>query len=194
MRVLIVFLILNISCAKPVPQKSCNFLMNSSGQRISWHHALPIVYYVHNDFPKQYIVNLDRAIKLWEDTTGRNLFQFNGYVHGTPYQDGLSIIYWLNEWEPEKPNEQARTTVYWTGDQIYEFDMRVNNKNFKWIDGHKYDSVDIESVLIHELGHALGLAHHGDIRSVMFPQLPNDYVRTTLTEDNINSINCVYGN
>jgi len=57
--------------------------------------------------------------------------------------------------------EQARTTIYWKGSSIDEADVRVNAHDFHYSidDITPQDKVDFESLIIHEMGHVLGLQH-----------------------------------
>lgn len=128
---------------------------------------------------------------------GREMFVIEeANVQGPPEptQDGKSTIYWMDHWEPELSTQQARTTLYWIGSQIYEADIRVNSANF----GFNFDVrepsgfVDLESLLIHELGHVLGLAHDVTPGSVMNIWLNEGQSRRKFLASNLNSLQCEY--
>lgn len=183
-----------LGCAAPVPENSCTFIQNHEQQRVSWGNQIPINFYVDKNYPDDAINALERAFSVWESAVGRQLFRVIGRTEGSPLKDGQSVIYWLDQWEPEKYNEQARTTVYSSWDQIIETDIRFNNKNFKFAftDNMTYQEVHLESLLIHELGHSLGLGHNDTVKSVMNIQLSNKYIRNVLIEEDKNNIHCEY--
>lgn len=186
------------ACApKPKVEDSCNFVQNVYGQRISWKDQVPIPLFIHADFPKQFIPALEKAMKVWETSAGHKLFTIinNNYRdNSTPEKDGKSVVYWLKAWEAEKPSEQARTSIYWVGDQIREADLRVNAKNFSYyLDTPQSDKqVHLESLLIHELGHVLGLKHNDAGESVMATYLALDFKRDVLSKDDQKAMVCEY--
>ena len=190
-----------IACERKLPpQESCNFVQNSDQLRVSWGSKLPVRLYVHHSVPKEYYGAIERAVKQWNDglKQGRELIHIEGWgTTGleTPGRDGYSVIYWLSDWEASKPTEQARTTIYWTGNRIYEADMRINAHNFTFYGAESSDSivgVDLESLVIHELGHVLGLAHTTANGSVMVPSLASNTARRDPGTMDIQSLKCEY--
>ncbi len=182
---------------KITPESTCNFVMNSMQQRVSWNSNLPISIYVHESVPSEYVSAITSAMKTWEAALGgRKLFEVVGVVSGpaTPQKDGVSIIYFLSTWESNKTSEQARTTIYWQGEQIVEGDIRINAKNFSFFTGATpvAASVDFESLLIHELGHLLGLAHDNQNGSVMNERLASGVLRRDIGSGDLSSVKCEY--
>jgi hypothetical protein len=193
--VLMSFLILNSACSqKQEPQESCNFVQNSSVQRVSWKDAVPIHLYVHDTFPAEHLPALRSAMARWERTLGRPIVRDAGVVGGenAPARDGVSGIYWMNSWETEKPGEQARTTIYWEGNRIKEADIKVNAKNFRYSSTPDGTTVDIESLLVHELGHVMGLQHNTQSGSVMALVLDNGQIRRDPAPNDVQSLKCEY--
>jgi hypothetical protein len=82
----------------------------------------------------------------------------------------------------------ALTTVTYDVDKgdIYDADIEVNtaNNHFTTSDDPGPDDVDLLSVLTHEAGHFLGLAHSAD-QSTMYPDymLGTDAIRTLAADD-----------
>lgn len=191
--------ILGLFACAPTPkaEDACNFVQNVYGQRISWKDQVPIPLLVHVDFPKQYLPALDQAIKVWETAVGHKLFTIVNTSYrdnSSPAKDGKSVVYWLKTWEADKPSEQARTSIYWVGDQIREADLRVNAKNFSYyIDApQNSQGVHLESLLIHELGHVLGLKHNDGEESVMATYLAAHTKRETLSTGDNQAMTCEY--
>jgi hypothetical protein len=181
---------------KPSPQESCNFLQNSSLQRVSWGGRAPVVLYIHSSVPSAYFDSIREAAVVWNRAIGREVIRIGGWTdtNDAPKQDGVNVIYYLRSWENERAIEQARTTVYWAGDRIYEADVRINGRDFNFFAGTDpvYSQVDLLSLMVHEFGHVLGLAHSHTPQSVMATSLPSATLRRDLSADDLNSIRCEY--
>ena len=181
---------------KPSPQDSCNFVQNSELQRVSWGAQTPVIVYIDSSVPAPFFDAINTAAEEWNRAVGREVLKIGGWVNrtGGPMQDRQNVIYYLGDWEPERPTEQARTTVYWAGDRVYEADIRLNGRNFNffWGDDPVAGRVDIQSLVLHELGHVLGLAHNATPQSVMAKSLPSATLRRNLSADDENSIRCEY--
>lgn len=176
------------------PEESCNFVQNSSAQRVSWGDQTPVTLYVDRSVPAEFFGAVEQAVEQWNLVRGRGLIKIGGWINSSsgPARDGANVIYWMNTWEADRPFEQARTTVYWAGERIYEADIRVNAKNFKYATGKVAGTVDIVSLLVHEIGHVLGLTHIESEGSVMATSLASATERRVPTFDDVNSLKCEY--
>ncbi|MCB0362518.1 MAG: matrixin family metalloprotease [Bdellovibrionales bacterium] len=183
---------------RPEPQVSCHFVQNSQQQRVSWKGNLPVKLYLHSSVPVRDYLAIGMAIEEWTRILGREYFRIElTGVSGpsVPSQDGSSMIYWLHSWEAGRRNEQARTTVYWTGDRINEADVRVNAANFSLYSGDGteiFSGVDVTSLMVHELGHVLGLAHITEKPSVMAVSLASGSLRRVPTKVDLEALQCEY--
>jgi len=178
-------------------QESYGFVQNVYGQRISWKSELPIRLSLHESVPQEFYSALEDAIQQWEKSVGRPLFQIVSYkVSGPlqPRQDGVNLIYWMNTWDDNRASEQALTSVYWIGAQIKEADIRINAKNFTFYLHQPKTGRDVhlQSLLVHELGHVLGLKHTDTGSSVMATYLAANATRTVISETDIKSIRYEY--
>lgn len=188
------------ACSRPLPpQESCNFVQNPDLQRVSWRGHLPIHLNLHKSVPKEAYDAIDRAVAEYNLKVGGGQEVFRIDERGKdgeldPEKDGVSMIYWFDTWDPNKPTEQARTTIYWTGTEIFEADMRINAHNFTFNYGTEtsFGDVDLDSLVLHELGHALGLAHNPTHGSVMNITLDNGQVRRKLGDVDMTSLKCEY--
>ena len=180
---------------KPAPQTSCNFVQNSDMQRVSWKSSVPIQIWIHESVPTQYHAAILQSMSQWEYSTGRKLFQAMGIDHGPlqPAQDGKNVIYWMPTWDATRPTEQARTTIYWQDNVIHEADILVNTQNFTYSAPDAVpNQVDFQSLILHELGHSLGLQHDTVTGSVMAAYLADDYERRTPSDFDVQSLKCEY--
>lgn len=84
--------------------------------------------------------------------------------------DRNNNVFWLNgtNWQ-HLPNVLALTTTTFltANNEIIDADMEMNN-NVAWSDNLAANTYDMESVVIHEAGHFLGLNHTGSTNAVMF--------------------------
>jgi hypothetical protein len=178
----------------PAAQDPCGYVQNAYGQRVSLKNGPPIKLYFDANFPTQYYADVQTAIQTWETAIGHQVFdlQPDPQPASTPGQDGLSIIYWLDTWDPSLESEQANTTIYWDGDQITEADMKFDASYYSMSDTPSPTTVDMQSLVLHELGHVLGLKHDDPDQSVMDAYLNSDFERRTLYSADISHLQCEY--
>ena len=202
-------LVLQACAEKPLEEASCNFVQNGSLQRVSWGSQVPVVMYIDSSVPNEFTNDIKAAAAVWNKEIGREVIKIGGYVDSKtePAQDGHNIIYYRSTWESDKANEQARTTVYWAGDRIYEADLKINASvesrfTFSSGDHPEVGRIDMESLIVHEFGHVLGLAHSAAAKSVMARSLPtlntastdpsNQGIRRNLSASDEESVRCEY--
>lgn len=208
MRKYLIFLVVPLcalvlqGCA-PKSQQDCGFVQNVYGERISWKGEVPVTIYLHEDIPAEYAAAIESAAGTWQDASGKKLFNIvtNQRVSGpiNPQKDGKNVIYYFSTWEADKVAEQARTSIYWVGDQIKESDMRINAQNFKYYwnqpgvaSNEPANAVNLEALIIHELGHVLGLKHKDKDSSVMATYLANNTDRTNIPDTDRSALQCEY--
>lgn len=189
--------LLQACSVKPQSQEDCGFVQNVYGERISWKGNLPVPLLIHESVPSDYYQAIESAVQSWEIAFGRPLFKIIGYgarMDNKPKQDGLNVIYWLETWESNKSSEQARTSVYWVSDTIREADIRINAKDFSFYNQAPLHSKDVhfESLVIHELGHVLGLKHKDSDSSVMGTYLASQTSRDSIALTDREALLCEY--
>lgn len=178
-------------------QADCGFVQNVYGERISWKGKLPIRLQIHESVPAEFYPAIEETLRSWEAATGKKLFEvvsWGARGPNQPRQDGTNTIYYLSSWEEGKSQEQARTSVYWVGDQIREADIRLNAKDFNFYVHESAGSreVHMASLLIHEFGHVLGLKHQDQVASVMGTYLASNTVRSSISEADLAAVRCEY--
>ena len=97
-------------------------------------------------------------------------------------------------WAPQSGSVLAVTcTWYGAGNPAaaVEFDMQFD-PDWNWTTGSS-PQVDLESVAVHEFGHALGLGHTSASGAVMFPSYSSGTLNRTPGVDDVNGILAIYG-
>jgi len=177
-------------------ETDCGFVQNSYGQRVSWKQSLPVKVYLDSSFPAEYEETLTKAAQRWEAVLSRSLFVFErSSLATTPGKEGRSTIYWQNPWSEAENKLQAISSLAWKNNQLVEADIKVDAQYYTFFTSTPSSSMDVhlESLMVHELGHALGLKHVGyGTASVMLKVLDYQEKREAPTEADKAHLKCEY--
>lgn len=192
MRYLFLLLFL-VSCA-PKKSEDCGFVQNVYGQRIQW-SSLPVTLNVDKSVSDEYMQSIVNAATTLETAIGTKAFLFNRESGSLPGRDKKSGIYFLTSWDPARKSEQGRTSIYWAGNEIQEADIRINMVDFKYYTrfSSASEKYNLEALLLHEMGHLIGLKHQKRNTSVMEPELSAYTDRVELSSLDKQNIECGYG-
>ncbi len=191
------FVILMSACApQPEPEESCNFVQNSQGQRVSWKHR-NLSIGVDVNIPQRFRVAIEESLDEWEIQSNKSFFG-SEIVDMQPSEVAkfdISFV-WRKDWEDDKRAEQARTLIKYKGDDLYRAVIYINNEhNDFYVSEADKDSREVHmfSLLVHEVGHALGLDHIHTGHSVMETRLASGTERPLAQEDlAVASLSCEY--
>lgn len=196
MKKIIMLLLLATACTRSIPpETSCNFLMSSNQQRITWGtNNLPITLYIDSSVPPSYVPVIEAAAATWNESStlaiGKSLFKIE-----TSNPSTNNTIYFMTSWPAGwTTNEEAMTRDSFSGDSMYQTNVYIDAQNFQFdvTNSGNPNLVNLESLMIHELGHTVGLMHDLNVQSVMYPSLAFGQIRDTIDQVNINSIACGY--
>jgi hypothetical protein len=178
-------------------QDSCNFVQNSQGIRVSWKSSTPFHLIITANVPTDFDSAIIQAATTWNIRKPMNLIEIhrdNSYPT-VASEDGVNGIYWMTEWAADQPDQQARTSIKWDISKLVDSDIKINAKNFKFYktgDPNPAGKINIESLMLHEFGHAMGLKHLNAGGSVMQPTLSSATDRNEPAQVDLNSLNCEY--
>lgn len=182
MKLLPLFFLILCSCSSP--DLKVGMIRNGRGQTVLW-PKLPVVMYIDESVPKEYIPVIHRAAAVWNIDRERIRIENEQFTSDWGH-DKVNVIYWVKDWNFD-PNIQAVTSTYWIGRRYVEADIRVNSRNFTFYISNPTDprAIHIETIFVHEFGHVLGLDHRTSRDSVMIPRLPSNYERNQLTKEDL---------
>lgn len=146
---------------------------------------------------------IERAAETWNIAFGITVFKISlggsNLVLAKPQdylQDDEFVLSFLNNWfDGMNDRVLALTSYSYIDNEMIHADIIFNQDRFSFVDGPapQSDDVDIESVLVHELGHFLGFKHvDPSIESVMNPNLKSGEQKRGLTNKDIQSIESKY--
>lgn len=177
-------------------QDECGYLQNEFGQRISWKSHIPVDFFVSKTIPEEFHQDIIEAADIWNRASGKTIIK----IHLNDTEDTFSTtdqknsIIGLTSWDEDKNTQQALTVAKYRGNLINSADIKVNLKDFAYYSKEPQNSKQIHfgSLLVHELGHTLGLKHAVMKPTVMWATLGSINIRTQLSNTDQTSVECEY--
>ena len=126
--------------------------------------------------PADTIAALQGGFQQWVDDAATDIeFNYQGTTTTSPsnYNDGTNTVGWI-----DTPNvaDQFLAQAVWVSSQgtTLAFDIRFN-RDYQWAWGAQSGHFDVETVQLHEAGHALGLGHTtASTAEVMYPSISSN--------------------
>jgi len=181
-------------------------------RRFSWSvNKLPIKVTTSHEFGAKERQSIKEMASKWEDAANLELFQI-GRVKKNIYFSSLKDYYSQDKdlgiyIVDKKVDGISNTTLAVTQIiaqevminsssihyEIQHADIVLNNFDYSFSIDNTQGTFDLESVMLHELGHFLGLVDHSESKeSVMFPNIAQDSVHRELYWEDINQMNSLY--
>lgn len=150
------------------PTSNCTgdpaYLQNSSCQRLRW-DSLPVVMTFDDNIPAPVRRQAMQAAAEWEAAAGKPLFLFDTLEGRSPKDLNMITIVADSQWDGAS-NENAKTFYLYERQSLRQTIISIRNRVIE------NENIDTFSVILHELGHVLGLGHdETNHSSIMYPQL-----------------------
>lgn len=147
--------------AYPAPTRD-GIAMTSTGKTRKW-KSLPVRICLSKDLPSNIAPALKFAAQTWNESFPKPLFDVNCTARITSFEAQNSAehtVFWVRKGfgKTGDPLALARTLTSYDEDsgELLDADILLNAESF---DDWSSMKVDLRSVLIHELGHVLGIQH-----------------------------------
>jgi len=164
--------------------------------------SVPCTVYLSNTLSSPAQARCRDAMTTWNETC----FSYDCLVYGgtnnvasCSVEDDMNTVSFVNNMDTylaETHITKKKYTFLWLDWYVVEFDININ-PDYEWytnisetaISLAQYDGhVDLESVMLHEYGHALGLDHteyeyYNGQRVVMYSYVPEQTIIRALSED-----------
>lgn len=148
----------------PLSARAYQIRYSRTGSVIRWDRAeFPIHYYIDSNpsMPSGAVEGVIRAFQSWENVGPARLsFAYRGLIKSPAVaNDGRNCIIWVEDgWRHGAQTIAHATTWYFLEDgRIVDCDIEVNARDYDWSTAPSAETLDIQNVIAHEIGHLLGL-------------------------------------
>lgn len=139
---------------------------------------------------------LDVAARSWS-TVSCTAFRavYAGTTSAPAGDDGQNVVYWHDDVWPAllTPNAVAQTVLHTDANgALRDTDIHINGADYKWALQGAGAVPDARAILVHELGHALGLGHSTVATATMFATYPSGIAWRSLEPDDRDGVCALY--
>jgi hypothetical protein len=204
---IVLLCILAISCGKE--ESADTFATGASSSSTGWTSSrFPLQLKVSSAFSSAQATAISDMNDQWYQAVENKVDFFASvdattnleYTNTDDYNDGVMGIYQLNTWPAELSSSALAVTQLYgikSGSNITltHADILVNEENYDFTtDPTDYDKYDFHTVMLHEIGHFLGLGHQSySVESVMQPSVSKIDANRETTNADKGNISVNYG-
>jgi hypothetical protein len=172
--ILVAIAILVAGCGQ---ERSCGFFTTTIGQRIAWKGHDTVTFKISPTADAYLIAASKEAALVLNNSIGREFVVVEETYIISDSDNTIRV-------GPTKHPQTAFTT--WKAD--------INRLSYAKItvSQNAIKHFDLVSILLHEFGHAVGLAHSNDSQSVMFFSLGPTEIKRSFTYTDVKNLKCEY--
>ncbi|MBI2608854.1 MAG: matrixin family metalloprotease [Deltaproteobacteria bacterium] len=143
------------------------YLVTGECHTLSWGGSFPITLNLDQNLPPIFFQAFEKAINTWHSALGRSVFQLRTGLSNSNNVKLLAQDEWKNTGGEDL--QQARTVYRYEKNKIVDFNILFNNVLQYSLDINT-NTVHLTTLITHELGHVLGLAHtQGGLMNAILP-------------------------
>ncbi len=180
--ILLIYFLVLVSCGQPTGNNNFTNSFAASSSNLRWPvNAFPLSLKISTDFDTDKIQAIRNVAYAWNDDnlSGMELFdvsyltQEKNYISASSYLDNEMGIYQLQSWPQDLPPTALAVTQSYGHRrnvglssefiEVFHVDILVNDDYFSFNTDEEVlaKTYDLGTVIVHELGHVLGLNHVG---------------------------------
>jgi len=168
----------------------------STGAIIKWFKNNTVYYVNPSGGPYGSVLACQNAMQTWTNAPANFSFIYGGTTTNTAH--GTLDFYNMIDFGslPQGTVGESAIWFYTHTGEIVDSDTRLNTSYYLWAIDGSADSCDVESIVLHELGHSLQLCDlypPADAEKVMYGYYSKGQIRRSLHQDDIDGIVFIYG-
>ena len=170
MKRLLLFALLIVGCT--------TYRLQSEDDKDLYWPMYPIGVYVDDGVDRNTVL---KVIKTWDRAYDKDLFYLT-----TSLAHSDVAVYMIDEdhWHGENDDNAVTMNRFHRNGRMFRSSVMIHKSKVN-------AGADLESLLLHEFGHVLGLAHSDNNKSVMFPSLAKGQIKREILPDDMDKFKII---